>query len=225
MLLNPTAFIAQRAQCEISRSLSYQVRHQVYCEELGFEPCNAQRQETDHFDEFADHFLITHNRTGLSAGTVRLILPTQNEHTLPIERFLRIEHPRHNIAEVSRIAVPQWLRDKNSARHDATLTVDERKQAGMLSLMLSLCALWSANEHKREHVYVLMERRLALLLSRFGVHFSPCGDPVRLNGERFPHYLSLNEVNSTLIEDARPLYELIKNKIQSPTYPSEALSA
>ena len=38
----------------------YHLRHDVYCEELGFEPVNPQKVERDEFDDYSDYCLVRH---------------------------------------------------------------------------------------------------------------------------------------------------------------------
>lgn len=188
----------------------FALRHQIYCEELGFEPCNEAKQETDRYDAFSEHFLLTHDRSGQSAGTVRNVVPCQDHHTLPVERFITIPHDRATVCEISRIAVPGWLRGKSSPVEVVQLNDDERRSAHMLSLVLALCSLYSINANQRDHVYVVMEPRLARQLAKFGLVFTACGDAIVLNGERYPYYASTVELNRGLNPELRPLYHSIE---------------
>ena len=66
---------------------SYRIRHQVYSEELGWEPPRDSRMEMDAYDEFSHSILLRHKRTGAFVGTVRLVLPPPElpHATLPFE--------------------------------------------------------------------------------------------------------------------------------------------
>src|SRR5690606_31738988 len=66
------------------RSEVFNVRHQVYCEELHFEDERNNRLEQDEFDSHSFHSLIRHVTTGRVAGTVRLITSEQTGDMLPI---------------------------------------------------------------------------------------------------------------------------------------------
>ena len=61
------------SESEEHKEHSYGIRHQVYCEELHFEPENKLKIENDDFDKHAFHCLIQHKSSGQYAGTVRLI--------------------------------------------------------------------------------------------------------------------------------------------------------
>src|SRR5579871_2563444 len=71
---------------------AYRLRYQVYCVENAFETAaeHPDGREIDREDDRAIHSLIVHRRTGLAAGTVRLILPDGNpiERPLPMQRLL-----------------------------------------------------------------------------------------------------------------------------------------
>ena len=55
----------------------YKIRHNVYCEELGFEPLRPDQMEMDEFDAFAQYCLIKHIGSDAFAGTVRLVTPCE----------------------------------------------------------------------------------------------------------------------------------------------------
>ena len=53
---------------------AYQLRHQVYCTELGYEPGQESALEMDCFDRHASHALLTRRSTGQMVGTVRIVV-------------------------------------------------------------------------------------------------------------------------------------------------------
>ncbi len=63
----------------------YYLRWQVYCQELGYE--NPYRhddlREVDESDEQAVHTLLRHRKTGIAAGTARLVLADAEEPAKP----------------------------------------------------------------------------------------------------------------------------------------------
>ena len=59
------------AVSEILRDEVYRIRHQVYCEELAFEPQRPDRREKDVYDAHSLHLLIRTVQTGNFAGCVR----------------------------------------------------------------------------------------------------------------------------------------------------------
>ena len=110
------------------RNEVYKIRHNVYCEELGFEPIKKSGLELDEFDAFSMHCLIQHVSSKNYAGTVRIVRPTKPEQQLPIEKYClnSITHDelnpanfaREDVCEVSRLAVPKAFRRRNMDSHD-----------------------------------------------------------------------------------------------------------
>ena len=76
----------------------YRLRYRVYCKELGYEPADnfPDGEEYDEDDLKSLHCLITHKRSGIAAGCVRLIKTGAREHDpLPIER-----HCQANLSQI-----------------------------------------------------------------------------------------------------------------------------
>ena len=61
---------------------AYKIRHQVYCEELGWEALRESGEETDEFDNHAAYCLVRHRSTNVFAGTVRIAV-SYTHLTLP----------------------------------------------------------------------------------------------------------------------------------------------
>lgn len=105
------------AATDALRETSFRIRHQVYCEELRFEPERESGMETDDFDEHSYHCVIEHKPSGNFAGTVRIVYSDSAEQLLPIEKFCSTaisceenapwDFPRNEICEISRLAVPE----------------------------------------------------------------------------------------------------------------------
>ena len=66
----------------------FRIRHQVYCEELAFEPQRPDRRETDEYDAQSLHLLIRSIKTGEFIGCTRLVRthPHDPSHLLPFEK-------------------------------------------------------------------------------------------------------------------------------------------
>src|SRR3954464_339975 len=106
----------------------YRIRHQVYCEELGYEPVRPDRRESDEYDRHSLHLLIRSMQTGEFIGCNRMIRcrPDQLFHPLPFENTCRaaldrsVVDPatlaRDTIAEVSRLAVVSSFRNRKGER-------------------------------------------------------------------------------------------------------------
>ena len=66
----------------------YQLRHQVYCLERGYEPGEGN-EETDEFDCRSRHVLLRDDNDGQVLGTVRLIAPNRVNlaDSFPVQRL------------------------------------------------------------------------------------------------------------------------------------------
>ncbi len=113
-------FEVVRADTPQQLDLAYRLRYQVYCVENPFEdPARCpDGREIDEDDHRSVHTLLIHRRSGVAAGTSRLIMPRlDGEGPLPIQRIvgrrkLKSVHrvPLHRIAEISRFAVSKDFR-------------------------------------------------------------------------------------------------------------------
>src|SRR4051812_40960718 len=66
----------------------YRIRHQVYCEDLNFEPSRSDRRESDEHDLYSLHLLLRSVKTGEFIGCTRLVRPRpgDSEYRLPFEK-------------------------------------------------------------------------------------------------------------------------------------------
>ena len=66
----------------------YRIRHQVYCEELAFEPQRPDRREFDAYDAQSLHLLIRSIHTKEFIGCTRIVLtrPADPHYPLPFEK-------------------------------------------------------------------------------------------------------------------------------------------
>jgi N-acyl amino acid synthase of PEP-CTERM/exosortase system len=218
---------------------SFRIRYQVYCLENPFEdPAQFPDQmEKDHYDDRSVHSVIKHNKSGMVAATVRLVLPGEknSDELFPIEEFCpdaikNIDDvlktiPRDEIAEISRFAVSkEFKRRLNEQGTIAGVSPDaesypDLKNAGSdkralrlfphisLGLFQGIVRMSAANNIK--YWYAVMEPPLLRLLTRFGIHFSPIGPVVNYHGERQPCFAIASEVMSGIYHQRRDVWELI----------------
>jgi N-acyl amino acid synthase of PEP-CTERM/exosortase system len=99
---------------------AYRLRYQVYCIENPYEDparCRDER-EIDDDDDRSVHTLLIHRRSGMAAGTARVImLPLDTERPLPMQRLLGPREcraigrlPPYHTGEISRFAVSKEFR-------------------------------------------------------------------------------------------------------------------
>src|SRR3954454_11173499 len=65
----------------------YRIRHQVYCEDLNFEPSRPDGRETDEHDSHSLHLLMRSVNTGEFIGCSRVVRPPGDNprYQLPFE--------------------------------------------------------------------------------------------------------------------------------------------
>lgn len=219
------------------RTLVFQLRHQVYVLETGFESetdCTSGvdahgrilHLEADEFDARSDHYLLRHRRTDVFAGTVRLILP-EGRAPYPIEVHCDLVDPIHDLAararlgEISRLAVSKIFKRRlgeagSVAGVASDIEVyfddDERRVLPHISLGLFAAVMRMAHAHDISHCYAVMEPALLRLLGRFGVVFRRIGPDVDYHGVRVPCITSADEVMPNIRQVAPQVWDLITNR-------------
>lgn len=202
---------------EALRQEVFKIRHNVYCEELGFEPIKENGLELDEFDAFSMHCLIQHVSSKNYAGTVRIVRPTEPHQQLPIEKYClnSITHDelnpanfaREDVCEVSRLAVPKQFRRRQMDNHDGaavgiinqqTYSEIELRCFPFIAVGLYFAAAGMALENKIKHAYVMMEPRLARSMGFVGIKFQQIGPVVDYHGERAPYYINQKLLETSL---------------------------
>jgi N-acyl amino acid synthase of PEP-CTERM/exosortase system len=182
----------------------FRIRYQVYCIEQGFEdPSSKPGLEVDEYDERSVHALLVHRHSGLSIGTIRLVLHQGGERgSLPIHRVCqdprihdRTFLPPESTAEVSRLAIAKLVRGQIAvapfAGHGRAGTAPCR-QPPILALGLLRIAVELGLARGIRYVCAVMEPSLRRMLSRCGIHFEPLGPLVRYHGWRQPCYAGVS---------------------------------
>lgn len=214
----------------------YRIRHQVYCEELGFEPHQVNQMEQDEADKHSIHCLLLHKPTGVYVGCVRLILSDQRapDAVFPFEKTcaqsLRWVFDkstgtcRKRYGEISRLAIISEFR---RPRHGVLMAngsiekldmgdVDARKLFPSMALGLYLAITAMGLDQGLDGVFAMMEPRLARQLHGFGIHFEQVGDVVEHRGVRAPYYISRHSLLDNLKLECRNLLTRIQDCLTVP---------
>ncbi|MGQ4879253.1 PEP-CTERM/exosortase system-associated acyltransferase [Billgrantia sp. LNSP4103-1] len=229
-------FFLKLAIDERDRQRVYRLRHEVYCQEIGYTPpdCHSTGMELDPYDDSALHCLMVHRRSGIDAGCFRLILPPPDaEHTglrLPLQEYAgtSLTHatlhpgrlPLDQICEISRFATARVFRNR-PIRHetlaDGPLTHafsdHERRVFPLITISLFLATHALVDLVGRRHIFAMMAARLPRLLAMSGFRFTRVGDAIELHGQRNAFYID-NEVAKR--ERSRALatpYHLIRSQL------------
>ncbi|ADJ28651.1 conserved hypothetical protein [Nitrosococcus watsonii C-113] len=209
----------------------HHLRYQVYCVETGFEDPNLYRHqlEKDEFDPYSVYSLLRHRRTGIYAGTVRLILPrTDTEKCFPIHKVtnhpLFLNHhkfPRTAVGAVSRFAISKHFRKRlgefssptgMSQQERSTHRLEERRIIPHLMLGLVAGLVSMSVKQGIEHWFCMVEPSLLRLLSRYGLQLIPCGPMIDHHGKRQPCYAHLSKFLETAYTEQPAIWELITDE-------------
>lgn len=225
-------FSIHYAQTKPLLERSYQIRHEVYAKELGWEPVNPEGIETDECDDYSHVCLLQHRNSQTYAGTVRLVIPPCNRASalLPFEAHCAdslwrekldpAKLTRGSFGEISRLAVPSEFRrrktDKSAAfqldesSSTSVFSESERRHFPYIAIGLYFASIALVDICRHEGVFVMMEPRLQRHLQRFGLPFFQVGDKLDFRGTRAMHFLSKERLTSELKPDLKELYERLK---------------
>lgn len=207
----------------------YRLRFQVYCAENPFEDPSRYPDglEKDQFDGLSMHSLLVHRQTGITAGTVRLVFPAENnpERPLPIDQLcnepvLRDPNllPRATLAEVSRFAVSKEFRRRQgeisslsgvSPDWDEAQGRSQGRKIPHLCLGLIKALVYNSNKQGLTHWCAAMEPALLRMLQRLGIYFENLGPLVDHRGWRQPCYTELDPMLSRVKAERPDVWELI----------------
>jgi N-acyl amino acid synthase of PEP-CTERM/exosortase system len=228
---------------------AYRLRHEVYCEELGYEEPSDSRErlEFDEYDERSLHCLIEHRRSGRTAGCMRLVLPSIDDdcsdRRLPLQNYAGQSlthaslHPalldKNEICEVSRLAIALPFRKRSvKAEVEASLhtsfpefTQDEKQTFPVIVVGLFLATYALVGMTHRRHVFAMMEPKLPRLLSMSGFHFTQVGDTIDFHGKRSAFYIDQHQAEKDIHAKLLPLYRHIQEELESQAPISSKKSA
>ncbi|WP_203565383.1 PEP-CTERM/exosortase system-associated acyltransferase [Alteromonas profundi] len=217
---------------------SYRIRHQVYSEELGWEPTRPDGMETDECDAYSIALLLQHKRTGHYAGTARLVLPPPHDLTkkLPFELHClesvnkEVIDPstltRGTFGEISRLAVPAEFRrrvgeknqsfviNENVASSPDIFTDEDRRNFPNIAIGLYLGVIALVNMCHHPHMFVVVEPRLNKRLRRLGLHFKQCGCELDYHGTRALFVLDQSDYYTKLNVEMLNLFKLVENQLR-----------
>jgi N-acyl amino acid synthase of PEP-CTERM/exosortase system len=213
---------------------AYRIRYQVYCVENPFENAREHEdgRETDVEDERSVHALLVHRPSGLTAGTVRVILPTKGTQSrpLPIQRVIGSEFEAllghlalEGMGEISRFSVSKEFRRRCGEERYADIgfphprrAIDERRLMPYITYGLIQGAAEICSDFQLDHVCAVMEPALIRLLSRIGVLFEPVGELVEYHGLRQPCVASVADGFGRLRKEQPLLWHWIGERTWQP---------
>ena len=214
------------------RDLVYLIRHQVYCEQLRFEPERPSRRESDEYDTHSLHCLMrTVGPTPGLVGCARLVQtdPNAPDAPLPFERTCAqvldrsiidpARLPRRRIAEVSRLAVcARYRRRKGETREEGAVHGEdfrprEHARFPYIPVGLYMAAVSLARHTGIDTLFMLAEPRLVRHFARLGVNIRQIGGPVEHRGRRVPCMMDVSDVVRNIRRSMRPLWREVDAEI------------
>lgn len=219
---------------ETARNQVYAVRHEVYCEDLGYEPARANHRETDEYDRHSVHCLLrTTDDTHTLVGCTRLILarPEDPDYPFPFEVACRDNLDRHtidsrklprdHIGEVSRLAVRRMYRRRRGEKHtDSALKKRDfgtplHPRFPFIPVSLYLGAMALADRYGIEKVFVLTEARLATHLAHLGFDIQQIGPAVEMRGARVPSVVDIPASIVGVRSLIRSIWDTVREEIDA----------
>lgn len=228
-------FILAKTSQEKNKSLL--LRHEVFLQELHYEMHEDQTKnlETDEYDESSIHCLIEHKRSGQLAGCMRLVIPSTDPQSklskLPVEvqgdQWLNHESihpsklPKHQLCEVSRLAISRNFRSRQQipsqtdiAFNESNFTADEERTFPLIAIGLFLCTYSLVGLSGKKHVFAMMEPRLPRLLALSGFHFTQVSETIEYHGARHAYYINHTKAEQEMHDDLMPFYRHIRSVLE-----------
>jgi N-acyl amino acid synthase of PEP-CTERM/exosortase system len=218
----------------------YRIRHQVYCEELKFEPERPDKRESDEYDAQSKHLLIRSVQTGQYIGCTRIVraraddpqplMPFEKSCEQAIDRSIADPRnlPRNSIAEISRLAVIAAYR-KRKGDSKAPISISEndfgtfvQPRFPYIPVALYLGTLELARLSGIDTIFVLTEPRLASHFRKLGVDIQPIGSPIEHRGKRVPSMMSASRILNGMRFFFKPLYRTIASEVARGLDPQQA---
>lgn len=206
------------ANTDESRELHYQLRYQVYCQEMGFEDESLfeSKLETDEFDEMSVHFIARSKLTNEWVGAIRLIVGGFQE--LPIFSFVdqlfhqrRIEVGISNsgaklAAEISRLCILERYR-KADCSHKLIERRGENRQPIIL-LGLIRAAYAYCLRYQVDVCLFMIKKSLARIMGSLALNITQLGDGVEYRGLRVPYCAHIPNFIDNLYQRSEGLHEM-----------------
>lgn len=213
----------------------YRIRHQVYCEDLGFESVRPDGRETDEYDACSLHLLIRSIQSGDFIGCTRIVRPRPDnpDAALPFERvcadtldkkvMMNLAGPaRHSVAEVSRLAViSRYRKRKGEATSPVSITDEDFGTARQprfpyIPIGLYIGTIELAKLNGIKILFFLTEERLAGHFGKLGVELKGIGKAVEHHGKRVPSMLDITQIAEKNVRTIfQPLYHVVTEDIMN----------
>lgn len=179
------------------RQRAYQIRHRVYCQELGFEQQRSDGFETDEYDDHSLQLLLRDRMTNTDIACLRVVEPLERDGGLPFESFgLRYIDRKMldwrgvdptRCCELSRLAVLENIR--RPSRHGVNISesssipiAKDLRAFIPIVLLHTAFSLIFARDYK--WIFMVGEPRMQRFLARYGFRFQQISPLFDYRGQR-----------------------------------------
>jgi len=206
------------ANTDTLRKDVYRLRHQVFCEKLGYEMDNHDGLESDEFDSDSLHVLLRERISEIPVGCFRLVMPQRTGRIwLPFDLYgvphvdrslFNWNHVNHaRSVEVSRLALQTPSKLSLLSKGESTQYLATALFYGVTAMIVRLNV---------ENVFMVIEPCLGRLTSRFGIKLDQISPAFEYYGQRATFTttgLRMNAESLTLKAQWRRLYNMIEQQL------------
>ena len=183
----------------------HKLRYQIYCVENPFENAgeHPDGRERDRYDVNSMHHLLIHRASGLAVGTVRMVLPNEEDlhRSFPIQAVCpdieALKRPLHirRASEISRFCISREIRKrieddpKYASVHVPGALESENEYSTRRIIYHAMLGLMRAcidvvQERGIDTTYLICEPALLRIFNKLSVAFTPVGPMVNYHGQR-----------------------------------------
>ena len=216
---------------------AFRLRHQVYSEEHGYEAMgmgqNNHGREEDQYDQHAVHFILRRKLSNEIAGTVRLILPNDEEpqSSFPMQKhcdapFLQDETQALTMCEISRFCMARRFRSRAEDGHfmssyhmqdtkagfkNGNITFIRRRIAYAPAALMTGVFEAALNARIMDGVWMVEPRHL-WSLDKIGFPYQRAGERVDVHGGLVPIVFNIKHVLDQMKRRAPACWEIISDE-------------
>lgn len=196
----------------------YQIRYEVYCDEMGFEDKSQflNEQEWDKWDKSSVHFIVRHKYTGQWVGAMRLVshdsgaLPV-NEHTILKDMNDNVLSIGSSDVELSRLCLIKEIRRRPLDSAPPYGLLNEKQPVNkadniepLFDRRINLSIIWGlfraaadySEQNSIDSWYFLTNKALARVIGREGFILHNVGASCEHAGKRYPFKMKMDEILS-----------------------------
>ena len=217
------------ADSEPLRDRVFQLRCQVFCNELGYGMDQRDGLEADSYDPRSIHCLLHHRPSGTDAGCVRLVQPMERGGGLPFEKFGLRYVDRHLLdwkqldptrcCELSRLAVAAtFRRRRGEAEHaDGVAAVEDintsnaHRRFPFIAISLYYAMIAMILERGYENIFLVIEPRLQRHVARYGIRLQQVSPEFDYFGQRAVFHTDREQLHQEMVRWKTEWFDLYGN--------------